>query len=90
MPQAVDAVDEYPDIHSDYGGRVPGCFGATCQSETPVLKDVGIDQLLNNQVPSELQFTDENGRSVKLSDYGDKPIVLRLFITIVRSSARRF
>lgn len=45
----------------------------------PVLKDVGIDQLLNNQVPGELQFTDENGRSVRLSDYyGDKPIVLSL------------
>ncbi len=45
----------------------------------PVLKDVGIDQLLNSQVPPDLRFTDENGRSVRLSDYyGDKPIVLSL------------
>ncbi len=45
----------------------------------PVLKDVGIDQLLNNQVPPDLEFKDETGRTVKLSEYfGDKPIVLSL------------
>lgn len=45
----------------------------------PVLKDVGIDQLLNNQVPPELTFQDEEGKTVRLSDYfGDKPIVLSL------------
>lgn len=45
----------------------------------PVLKDVGIDQLLNNQVPAELTFHDEDGRTVRLGDYyGDKPIVLSL------------
>jgi len=45
----------------------------------PVLKDVGIDQLLNNQVPPDLTFQDEEGRTVKLADYfGDKPIVLSL------------
>jgi protein SCO1/2 len=45
----------------------------------PVLKDVGIDQLLDQQVPLDLEFTDENGRAVKLRDYaGSKPIVLSL------------
>jgi len=45
----------------------------------PVLKDVGIDQLLNNQVPGDLRFQDESGKTVRLSDYfGDKPIVLSL------------
>ena len=46
----------------------------------PVLKDIGIDQLLNNEVPGELAFTDETGKAVKLSDYygGDKPILLTL------------
>jgi len=45
----------------------------------PVLKDVGIDQLLDHQVPLDLEFTDENGRAVKLQDYaGSKPIVLSL------------
>jgi protein SCO1 len=45
----------------------------------PVLKDVGIDQLLNNQVPLDLEFRDENGRTVKLAEYfKDKPVVLSL------------
>ncbi len=45
----------------------------------PVLKEVGIDQLLNNQVPPELTFVDETGKSVRLADYfGGKPIVLSL------------
>lgn len=45
----------------------------------PVLKDVGIDQLLNNQVPLDLEFKDESGRTVKLADYfKDKPVVLSL------------
>jgi cytochrome c oxidase subunit II len=45
----------------------------------PVLKDVGIDQLLNNQVPLDLEFKDETGRTVKLAEYfNDKPVVLSL------------
>src|SRR5215468_12187700 len=45
----------------------------------PVLKEVGIDQLLNNQVPLDLEFRDENGRTVKLAEYfKDKPVVLSL------------
>lgn len=45
----------------------------------PVLKDVGIDQLLNNQVPLDLEFKDETGRTVKLGEYfKDKPVVLSL------------
>ncbi len=45
----------------------------------PVLKDVGIDQLLNNQVPLDLEFRDENGRTVKLAEYfKDKPVILSL------------
>jgi protein SCO1/2 len=45
----------------------------------PVLQDVGIDQLLNNQVPLDLEFRDESGRTVKLAEYfKDKPVVLSL------------
>jgi len=54
-------------------------YGQPAGVRPPVLKDVGIDQLLNNQVPADLVFQDEEGRSVKLADYfGDKPIVLSL------------
>jgi protein SCO1/2 len=41
------------------------------------LRDVAIDQKLNQQLPLELIFRDENGTPVKLSQYfGKKPIVL--------------
>jgi protein SCO1/2 len=44
-----------------------------------VLKDVGIDQKLDVQVPADLMFHDEDGRDVRLGDYfGKRPIVLAL------------
>jgi protein SCO1/2 len=45
-----------------------------------VLKQVGIDQRLNNQIPLDLKFRDESGREVKLGDYfkNDRPVVLTL------------
>jgi protein SCO1/2 len=43
------------------------------------LDGVGIDQKLNEQLPLDLTFKDENGVSVKLGDYfGKKPVVLSL------------
>ncbi|MFN0109159.1 MAG: SCO family protein [Blastocatellia bacterium] len=58
------------------------CSSALAQPASvrpPVLKDVGVDQLLDHQVPLDLEFKDENGRSVKLQDYaGSKPIILSL------------
>ncbi len=58
------------------------CLSANAQPagvRPPVLRDVGIDQLLNNQVPLDLEFQDENGRTVKLAEYfKDKPVVLSL------------
>ena len=62
----------------------PFAFGLRASAQPagvrpPVLKDVGIDQLLNNQVPLDLEFRDEDGRTVKLADYfKDKPVVLSL------------
>jgi len=51
----------------------------TGQSDA-VLKQVGIDQRLNNQLPLDLTFRDESGREVKLGDYfkKGKPVVLTL------------
>lgn len=58
------------------------CLQASAQPagmRPPVLKDVGIDQLLDHQVPLDLEFKDETGRTVKLRDYlGKQPIVLSL------------
>ncbi|MBL8189081.1 MAG: SCO family protein [Acidobacteria bacterium] len=63
---------------------LPFAFGPEAKAQPagvrpPVLKDVGIDQLLDQQVPLDLEFKDENGRTVKLRDYaGNKPIILSL------------
>jgi protein SCO1/2 len=44
-----------------------------------VLREVGFDQRLNEQVPLELEFRDEAGRTVRLADCFDgKPVVLVL------------
>ena len=50
-------------------------------TQPPILKDVGIDQKLNAQVPPDLVFRDHTGRDVKLGDYfaqSRRPIVLTL------------
>lgn len=44
-----------------------------------IVNEVSIDQKLDAQVPLNLQFLDESGRTVRLSDYvSDKPVVLVL------------
>src|SRR5437899_5600416 len=43
----------------------------------PGLKNVGIQQNLNQQIPPDLIFTDDLGRKVRLGDYfGQKPLIL--------------
>jgi protein SCO1/2 len=44
------------------------------------LANVGIDQRLNQQVPLDLEFKDEAGKTVKLADYfqSGKPVILNL------------
>lgn len=52
---------------------------STSTERPQILRDVGIDQNLNQQVPLDLTFRDENGKSVQLSQYfGKKPVVLSL------------
>jgi len=57
-------------------GRTP----AAAENETPPqLRDVGIDQRLDEQVPLDLRFRDEAGRSVALGDYFDgRPVILAM------------
>ncbi len=44
-----------------------------------ILRNVGFDQRLNEQVPLDLRFTDETGKEVTLGDYfGKKPVILVL------------
>ena len=57
----------------DNGQLGPGTTGKK------LLEDVGIDQKLNAQVPLDLKFRDEMGRTVRLGDYfGARPVILTL------------
>jgi protein SCO1/2 len=45
----------------------------------PTLKNVGVDQHLDAQVPLSLEFRDETGKSVRLGEYfGKRPVILNL------------
>jgi protein SCO1/2 len=45
----------------------------------PLLRQVGFEQRLNEQVPLDLAFRDESGHMVRLGDYfGTKPVILDL------------
>jgi len=64
-----------------------GCFmglarparGGDSSTLPPLLRGVGIDQRLNEQLPLDLPFLDEDGKSVRLGDYfGKRPVVLSL------------
>jgi len=52
--------------------------GARADTQRPqVLRDVGFDQRLGAQVPLDLPFRDETGRTVTLRDYtADRPVLL--------------
>jgi protein SCO1/2 len=44
-----------------------------------ILKDIGIDQRLNEQLPLDLPLRDETGRAVRLGNYfGRRPVILAL------------
>jgi protein SCO1/2 len=53
---------------------------ANASTAVPViLQEVGIDQKLNESIPLGLEFRDESGKTVRLSDYfGKKPVILSL------------
>jgi protein SCO1 len=59
---------------------VPAPGGVVRADEKPsALRDIGIDQRLNERIPLDLAFRDETGRAVRLSDYfGKRPVILAL------------
>ena len=69
IPSAVQAQSPLPQQRpGEPTGAKPG-----------LLSKIGIDQRLNHQVPLDLPFVDETGRSVKLGDYfGKRPVLLAL------------
>lgn len=60
-----------------YGARPEA--GTVSTGLPTALRDVGVDQKLDQQLPLDLVFRDENGQAVKLGQYfGQKPVVLSL------------
>jgi protein SCO1/2 len=60
-------------------GMTTGILSPPANVRPPGLKDVGIQQNLNQQIPPELTFQDDLGRPVRLGDYfGKKPVILNL------------
>jgi protein SCO1 len=56
-----------------------GIMSPPANVRPPYLQNVGIEQHLDGQVPPDLTFTDDTGRTVKLGDYfGTKPLILNL------------
>ena len=53
--------------------------GTPSTAQPQILSAVGIDQHLDAQVPPDLTFKDETGKTVRIGDYfGKRPIILSL------------
>jgi protein SCO1 len=60
-------------------GMTNGIMSPPANVRPPGLKNVGMRQNLNQPIPTDLTFTDDLGRTVRLGDYfGKKPIILNL------------
>jgi protein SCO1/2 len=60
-------------------GMTQGIMSPPANVRPPGLKNVGIEQHLNEQIPPALTFRDETGKAVQLGDYfGKKPMILNL------------
>jgi protein SCO1 len=60
-------------------GMTQGIMSPPANVRPPGLKNVGIEQHLDEQIPPDLTFRDETGKSVRLGDYfGKKPAILNL------------
>jgi len=60
-------------------GMTGGILSPPANVRPPGLKNVGIQQNLNQPIPPDLMFVDDLGRNVRLGDYfGKRPIILNL------------
>ena len=60
-------------------GVAGGIMAPSASVKPPGLKNVAIEQRLNEQVPLDLAFRDETGKPVRIGDYlGKKPVILNL------------
>jgi protein SCO1/2 len=64
---------------SAWGQMNNGVMSPPANTRPPRLENVGIEQHLDAQVPPDLTFRDDSGKTVKLGDYfGRKPLILNL------------
>jgi protein SCO1 len=64
---------------SAWGQMNNGVMSPPANTRPPRLENVGIEQHLDAQVPPDLTFLDDTGKTVKLGDYfGRKPLILNL------------
>lgn len=60
-------------------GMTKGIMSPPANVRPAGLQNVGIEQHLDEQIPADLNFRDETGKSVRLGDYfGKKPVILNL------------
>jgi len=60
-------------------GMTQGMMSPPANVRPPGLKNVGIEQHLDEQIPPDLAFRDETGKPVRLGDYfGKRPVILNL------------
>jgi protein SCO1/2 len=60
-------------------GMTTGVMSPPANLRPPGLKNVGIEQNLNQQIPADLEFQDDTGKSVRLGDFfGKRPLILNL------------
>ena len=60
-------------------GMTQGMMSPPAHVRPPGLKNVGIEQHLDEQIPPDLSFRDETGKPIRLRDYfGKKPMILNL------------
>jgi protein SCO1/2 len=60
-------------------GISQGILSPPANVRPPGLKNVGIEQHLNEQIPLDLEFRDESGKAAQLRDYfGKRPLILNL------------
>lgn len=79
-PDARAAVSTSPAPQITQGALPDSAHGSLNSKQVPaLLRGVGIDQRLNQQVPLDLPFRDEFGKTVRLGDFfGKRPVVLSL------------
>ena len=68
-----------PEVSAQAPAGIAPAPGEAASARPGLLSRIAVDQRLNTQIPLDLPFVDENGRTVKLGDYfGKRPVILAL------------